>query len=113
MTVAPKETAAIGTSISYIVGDGILLNIYLHRTIKLEVFTMFKRIFSGLGWSIVISLLLGIPLIFWPSSLGWFFAKVIIYSIIYSIVIYFVGMNEYEKRVIKKFMRRGDSVVDR
>jgi O-antigen/teichoic acid export membrane protein len=102
--------AAIGTSLSYIIGDGILLNLYLHKTIKLRVIKMFKEIFNGLGLSIIVSFVFGMPLVYLPDSLFWFIVKVCVYSVIYISVIYFVGINKDEKKVIRNMIKGGGSI---
>ena len=95
--------AAYGTALSLIIGHGILLNVYLSRKIHLNIKKMFKGIFRGVFFAILFSLLIGLPLIFIPNTLGGFLIKVCVYSIIYVIVLYFVGMNNAEKIYVRQF----------
>lgn len=92
--------AAIGTAISYFVGDGILLNIYLHKSIGLEIKRMFKEVFKGLLPAVLLSLLLGWALTLIPNGLIFFILKISVFSLMYLILIFFIGLNKEEKNMV-------------
>ncbi len=95
--------AAIGTATSFIVGYGILINIYLYKVAKINVIRMFKEIFSKNLFAIIISFCLGIPVALLPGSLLWFIVKVLLFTVIYFAIIYLFGMRKYERQIVKNF----------
>lgn len=97
--------AAFGTAISLIVGHGILLNIYLKKILKLEIFRMFKEIFKGIWLANLLAITLGIVLLKLPDTIIGFLIKVIFYTLIYSSCTYLIGMNRTEKMYIMNFFR--------
>lgn len=95
--------AALGTAISTIIGHGFLLNIYLVKTVGLQIFRMFREIFKGIWLANLLAIILGIVLLKLPDTIVGFLIKVIFYTLIYSGCIYLIGMNKTEKLYIKKF----------
>ena len=91
--------AAVGTTLSLIFGNIIAMNIYYHYKVKLNIPRFYKEL-SGLFISFICSVALGATLLF-ISNNSWmaFILQCIIYSIIYLIVMWFFGMNNYEKRL--------------
>lgn len=97
--------AAIGTAVSFIIGHGILFNIYLHKVANISIFKMYKDILRRSFIGVVACLLIGIPITFIPYGIAWFILKVIIYTVIYALVMYFLCMNASEKSVVKSFIK--------
>lgn len=95
--------AAFGTAVSVILGNGIFLNIYLKKVVGLQIFRMFKEIFSGIWLGNLIAVILGMILLKLPNTITGFLLKVTFYTLIYSGCIYLIGMNKTEKLYIKKF----------
>lgn len=98
--------APVGTAISYLIGHGILMNIYYSKRIKLEVGRMFKEIFSKTTSSLIITSLIVSPLMLW-SNIGVFSfsVKVISFLIVYSVVLYVWGFNRDEKSIVKSAVK--------
>lgn len=107
--------APIGTAISYIVGHCIIINIYYQKKIGLKILPMFRNIFKRTWLCILCAMILTLPSILWKCNGNWFvlFAKGIVYCIIYGLILYKFGMNEYEisltngilnniKKIVKK-----------
>lgn len=93
--------AAIGTAISLIVGNIIIMNIYYHRTIKIDIPKFWINI---LRMSIPM-LIIAVPAYFvnnmfiyntWVS----FGVKVAAFSALYCATVYIFAMNDYEKGII-------------
>ncbi len=97
--------AAIGTMTSYIVGYGIFINLYLKKTLDLNIKRLFLSVFKGVLLSMVISGVIGIPLTFLPDSFIWFVMKVGIYTVMYATITYFLATNEEEKQLFKKLIK--------
>ncbi len=97
--------AAIGTSISLIVCNIVILNIYYYKALKLDIFKFWKEIFKQIiPFSIPIAIIIAFKLI--TKLDGW--SGIIIsgglYTIMYGLTSYFIVMNEYEKELIKKIL---------
>jgi len=105
--------AAIGTGISFILGNGIFMNIYYHKKLGLDVIYFWKEILKFLptiGISVVCGLF--IKHFIGCNSMFTLALNIIIYCIIYVTAQWLLGMNEYEKetfgKLINKFNRMRD-----
>lgn len=96
--------AAFGTALSVILGNGVIINVYLHKVIGLNIPRLFFSIFKGLLPAFLGCLIIGwmlIPML--PSGTVWWFAlKVIVLVCMYAIALFFFGMNEKEKQKLRK-----------
>ena len=89
---------AIGTSVSLIIGNGILMNIYYHKKVGLDIKYFWREILKFTPaliipfiFGIIINIIIGIDNIFIFIGLG------IIYTIIFILSAYFIGMNDEER----------------
>ena len=95
--------AAIGTSLSLIIGNLVLMNIYYHRLIGLEIVRMFKEIFKGTLKSLIIVTTILLPISFkLEDSFIKFIIKACLFIIVYFILLYKISFNEYEKNLFLK-----------
>ena len=95
--------AALGTSIALVLGQIIILNIYYHKKVGIDILEFWKNILK-MSIPMVFVVLIGIGLnIFIPSNaiimLG---LKIIIYSLVYCGTVWLFSMNEYERNIIRK-----------
>lgn len=95
--------AALCTCFAYLIGNGLILNIYYWKNIHLEIPLFWKNIINN---SIVpiLMLLVGsyfINHILIPNSLVKLCTYIIAYTCIYFILSWFISMNEYEKKLFK------------
>lgn len=99
--------AAIGTCISLVVCNIIIINIYYHKKLKLNMIRFWSSIIKE-TIPFIIPVLFIVLVLKYMSLNGWFgFATyVLIYTIIYSIVAYFLSMNKYEKDIVNKVLIR-------
>lgn len=100
--------AAVCTALAYLLGTGIILNIYYYRVIKLDVVSFWKNIAK-------ISI---VPVVMMLS--GWFVYNrfirseslivlilcAVVFSVIYWVLNWFVAMNSYEKNLFLDFVRK-------
>lgn len=97
--------AAIGTCISLILGQGILLNIYYWREVKLNIPKFIFEIFK-ISVSVVIisvaSFFIYNYLI--PAKFIYLILGIGIYTLIYIIIAWLFSMNKYEKDLVKNFL---------
>ena len=92
---------AIGTTISLLVANGIIINIYYQKKLGINIIKFWKSILSTLP-AFVIPIACGIVIMLFYNfkSLLDFGLFIIIYVIIYAVSIYFLGLNREEKNII-------------
>ena len=103
--------AAVCSGISYIIGQGIVMNIYYWKVTKINIPLFWKNI---LKMSIIPISMVAISFFLKRFIVcdTWliFFLLVATYAVIYAIGMYVVAMNSYEKDIIlgfvKKFIRK-------
>lgn len=95
--------AAIGTALSLIVGNGIVINIYYYKKVGINVIKFWKEIIK-MSIPFIIPLGLIIAIIYFTNYTG--IKGLIIYSALYTtiycLISYFLCMNNYEKGIINK-----------
>lgn len=95
--------AAIGTAVSLIIGNGLMMNWYNHVKVGLDMKYFWKQILN-IAPALLIPGISGITLnIFLElNNIFCFLVSVITYIITFSISMWFIGMNQYEKDLIRK-----------
>lgn len=103
--------SALGTTISLLVANGLIMNIYYSKAIGLDIPKFWKSILS-LGKGLILPGIIGC-FIFYKiefSGILSFAMWIIIYALIYVLSMWFFGMNTYEKNLIlqpiRKIMKR-------
>ena len=97
---------AIGTAVSLILANGLIMNIYYHLKCGIDVIDFWKNIIRmslGLILPVLISFLL--PIYFDYYTKTGFIAGVSIYTFVYCLSMWFISMNQYEKSLIPFFKR--------
>lgn len=98
--------AAFGTAITVLLANGFIMNLYYHRKMGIDILYFWKEIVKFVP-SLIAPAVAGILLNFSESkSLAGFVGKIIFYSLVYIISIYFIGMNSYEKNQLRMIFRR-------
>ena len=94
---------AIGTSISIIIGQVIILNVYYHKKVNLNMFKFWKEI-SKMLVMVILSLILGLSMynVIKTKNIIIYGIEIIVYTLIYSFLMWKFAMNNYEKDSIKK-----------
>ena len=95
--------SAFGTFASYFISSITLMNIYYHKKCNLNMLYYWKSMIS-LSKGLIIPVILGCLyiMLFDISRLRFFLLGIIIYSAIYGISMWYIGMNEFEKNLFKK-----------
>lgn len=103
--------SAFGTAISLIVANGIIMNIYYNRKCNIDIPFFWKNILrQALG--MIAPIIVGIILInsITIDSVIKFLVCTVVYTFVYCLSMWLIGMNEYEKELIikpiKKITRR-------
>lgn len=99
--------AAVGTSISLILCNIIIINIYYYKVIKLNIIKFWKEILN-MSVKFIIPIVLIIFIINIIELKG--FLNILIfgtlYTLIYCIVCYFLVMNKYEKSLVDNLLKK-------
>lgn len=99
--------AAISTAISMMVGHIIIMNFYYHIRIGINMVLFWKNILT-ISIPVVFSLLIGfgINYLIQENSIFTLTSKIILYTLIYSVLIWKYGMNSYEKQLVSSIRNR-------
>ena len=99
--------AAFGTAISLLVGNGFFMNWYYKNRIGLDI-PLFWREIGRLTRPMVIPVVLGIVLMRFVSFRSVFILAlcILFYTVVFSVSLWFLGMNDYEKGQFKSLARR-------
>lgn len=104
----------LGTAFANIVGCFVIMNIYYHKKIGLNIIKFWKSIFrASLG--LIVPAIVGILtmcFIKFNNALI-YLSFVVVYSIIYLTSIYFLGMNSEEKIFVRKVFCKIKNIVKR
>ena len=100
--------SAIGTALSLIIGNIIIINIYYNKKVGIDILKFWKEILKiSIPFSIPVFLIVIIMNVF-KITTGYLHLILFafIYTIIYSLTCYFISMNNYEKEIINKVLRK-------
>lgn len=97
--------SAIGTSLSLIIGNIIILNIYYHKKVGINVIEFWKSIIK-MTIPMIIPIVSIVILMHFVTLHGYVNLIVFggIYTILYCLTCYFLAMNDYEKNLVNKVL---------
>jgi O-antigen/teichoic acid export membrane protein len=99
--------AAIGTAISFVIGNNILSNFYYHKKVGVNMKKFFAGILRGIFPAWIISILSGLLIRLIPGeSIVVFLIKCLIYVLVYGLLIFLIGLNLSEKDLCITYLRR-------
>lgn len=94
--------AALGTGVSVVLANGIIMNLYYYKKIGIDIIYFWKEIIKFIPALIIPSILGILFSMNIYKSLKDFILYILIYIIAYSLSMYFIGMNKYEKDLINR-----------
>ncbi len=99
--------AMIGTAISLVLANGIMMNIYYYKAINLDIKSFWKSIIKML-LGMIPAILLGLVIkqLFPKGGVLSFGISILLYTIIYCIDVWYLSMNHFEKKLVKSFIGR-------
>lgn len=99
--------AALCSCISYLLGQGLIMNIYYYKVIGIDIPLFWKNILRMAIFPCVM-MVAGLFVNKVVSFDNWiaFFAGVIVYTAIYCLGMYHLNMNDYEKDVIREPLKK-------
>lgn len=98
---------AIGTSVSYIIANGLIMNIYYHLECNINIFRFWKNIFfilRGMILPFCFGIIINITI--HGSGFAMFIIKIMIYCIVYFISIWLFSMNDFEKKLVTQVIKK-------
>lgn len=97
--------SAIGTSLSLIIGNVIILNIYYHKKVGINVIEFWKSIIK-MTIPMIIPIVAIVILMHFVTLHGYVNLIVFggIYTILYCLTCYFLVMDDYEKNIVNKVL---------
>lgn len=99
--------ASIGTAVSLIIGNGIIINIYYYKKGKINVVNFWKQIFKiTIPFCIPISITIGMMNVIKLNGIKSIIIYGVIYTILYCITAYMLSMNAYEQNCIKIIVKK-------
>lgn len=103
--------SAIGTAISLILCNGLIMNIYYHKKCNIDILAFWKSLLR-LSLGLILPIVFGIVLthFFDINSVSTFILSVGIYTATYCLSMWLFGMNTYEKELVisplKKILKK-------
>lgn len=99
--------SALGTAISLLIGNGLIMNLYYHKKVGLDMKYFWSQIFRFIP-SLLVPITVGVLMFLFAniSDIITFLICGTIYLIIFCISMWFLGMNQYEKNLIGKPMSK-------
>ena len=106
---------AIGTAASLIIVNGLIMNIYYYVKLKIDVLQFWKQIIR-MSCGLIVPVILGVVILLKIqfNSIIQFLLMVMVYTMVYSLSMWFLGLNNYEKDLIispiKKIIKRNSKL---
>lgn len=96
--------SAIGTGIAVLLGN-VIMNIYNHKHVKIDILFFWRQI-GQMSIPILIAMLIGSFCTKFVTVTGYLELLIVIfiYCCIYSVVMWLLGLNEYEKKLFKAIL---------
>ena len=96
--------SAVGTALSLVLANGIIMNIYYHLRCNIDVLYFWKQIGRlSIGLVIPIAFGIGLNMLCYDTSILIYLFKILLYVIVYVFSMWFIGMNDYEKNLLLRF----------
>lgn len=92
--------AAFGTALSLLLANGLIMNIFYHKKMKMNMFFFWKEVLK-LVPSLIPSSIFGIVISLKECrTVVEFVIRVVVYTIVYVVSMYLFGMNAFEKNIV-------------
>lgn len=94
---------AISTAVALFISTGLIMNRYYHKRIGINIPLFWKNIAHMMPSAFILIVLVEIFQMNVSLEYSWLYLaiKVVIYTLIYMMLIYLIGMNDYEKNLCK------------
>ena len=95
--------AALCSAVSYVIGQGFIMNVYYYKVIGINIGLFWKNILR-MAITPLIMVIAGFLIKRLISFGNWpmFFVGVIVYSLLFMVLMWVISMNPYEKEMLTK-----------
>ena len=95
--------AAIGTAVSLVIANCFIMNIYYHKKCYINILAFWKSILR-LSLGLIVPIATGVCIMFFVdlSNIWIMLAMICIYALVYCVSMWFIGMNDFEKDLVRK-----------
>ena len=99
--------ASVGTSLSLIIANGIVMNIFYHKRCNIDIIAFWKNIFSC-ARGLILPVIFGCVIVYFfeIKSFISFATCVVLYAIVYTVSVWLFGLNSSEKQMIMKPIKK-------
>lgn len=95
--------ATIGTAVSLIVANGLVMNIYYHKRCQVNILTFWKNILRmSVGMLPAVAVGIGLNYLLDLSRVPLMLAGIAIYAVVYLAGMWLMGLNDFEKDLLRK-----------
>ena len=100
--------AAVCTAVAFLLGNGIIMNIYYSKVIKLDIIGFWLNILriSIVPVAMIAGGLLFVHRVLPPVSIPIFLAEVAVFSVIFWVLNWLISLNPYEKQLLTGFFKK-------
>ena len=99
--------AAIATSISFVLGNNILSNIYYHKMVGINMIRYVIKLCKGILPAWILSMGVGYAISLLPGGSIWMFlAKCVLFTAVYGLLMLFLGTNAQERAMLKSRVKK-------
>lgn len=100
--------APIGSAFAFIVGYGVIMNVYYQKEIKIQIGRLFKTIFSKTWLCLIPAVAVGFVSNRFLPDYSWItlIAKGAIFGVVYGVALLFYGFNDQEKKDFSVVLKR-------
>ena len=100
--------AALCTCVVFVLGHGIIMNWFYYKKIGLDIPAFWRNIgkMSIVPGMMILAGVLLVKYVLPMTSLWWFLAWVIVYTVIFAILSWLFSMNPYEKDLVLGLVRK-------
>lgn len=104
----PLIGATIGTFISLVLGDVVVMNVIFRKKLKMDLGYYYKGLAKGILPCIAVATAVGFVARHFLKNGGWIslLLKVAIICLVYAVCILMFGMNPYEKNMVSSVLRK-------
>jgi len=95
--------AAAGTTISLLIANGLIMNIYYSKKLNIEIGRFWKSILKFIP-ALIMPVCFGVVIMLYIpfNNIGMFIGLILAYIVVYGVSFWFLGLNKYEKLLIKE-----------
>lgn len=99
--------AAMGTAISLLVGNGLIMNVFYHKVLQIDMKYFWKEIIdTWKGFVVPVVLAMVIMRCVTFKNMTVYFISIVVFAVVYIVSIWCFSCNEEEKRLIRGLVRR-------